>query len=231
MATIARWIERHIAPERAASTIPDPVERRMTMPPSAMVLAAGLGTRLRPLTDRIPKPLVEVAGPAPLIDHVLGRLEEAGVEHAVVNAHYKAAMIAAHLEGRRRPRIELSVEDDLLETGGGVTKALHSSASASFVVNSDIVWLDGASVALRRLADAWDDAAMDALLLLQRVTTAVGYEGRGDFALDPLGVPRRRHEREVVPYVFAGIQILHRRLFAAAPAGPSSRSTFSTTPR
>jgi N-acetyl-alpha-D-muramate 1-phosphate uridylyltransferase len=190
----------------------------MTIPATAMVLAAGLGTRLRPITDRMPKPLVPVGGRT-LLDRALDRLEEVEVERAVVNAHYKAEMIAEHLKGRRRPRIELSLEDELLETGGGVAKALPLLGEYFYVVNSDILWLDGASIALRRLAEAWDDASMDALLLLQRVATAVGYEGNGDFLLDPLGVPRRRPEREVAPLLFAGVQILHRRLFAGAPRG------------
>jgi N-acetyl-alpha-D-muramate 1-phosphate uridylyltransferase len=182
------------------------------VPKSAMVLAAGLGTRLRPVTDHLPKPLVEVAGQT-LLDHALDRLAAAGVERVVVNLHYKGEMIAARLTRRSRPRIELSREETLLETGGGVKHALPLLGDSFFVVNGDIIWLDGLTPALARLAGAFNQRKMDAVLLLQRTVTAIGYEGRGDYFLDPAGTPRRRVEREVAPYIFAGIQILHRRLF------------------
>jgi MurNAc alpha-1-phosphate uridylyltransferase len=178
-----------------------------------MVLAAGLGKRLRPVTDHLPKPLVEVAGRA-LLDHAIDRLAAADVERVVVNLHYKGEMIAAHLAGRDWPRIEFSRETTLLETGGGVKNALPVLDDAFFVVNGDIVWLDGLAPALSRLAAAFDPQKMDAVLLLQRTITATGYEGRGDYFLDPLGLPTRRAEREVAPYIFAGVQVLHRRLFA-----------------
>jgi MurNAc alpha-1-phosphate uridylyltransferase len=183
-----------------------------------MVLAAGLGTRLRPITDTIPKPLVEINGRS-LIDHALDRLVAAGVEHVIVNIHYKAAMIADHLARRDHPRIELSEEIELLDTGGGVARALPLLGEAFFVVNSDVFWLDGEDPALLRLAAAFDPAAMDAVLLLQRTATAVGYDGNGDYFLDVSGNPRRRREGEVAPYLFAGIQLLHRRLFDEVP-GP-----------
>jgi MurNAc alpha-1-phosphate uridylyltransferase len=183
-----------------------------------MVLAAGLGTRLRPITDTIPKPLVEINGRS-LIDHAIDRLVLAGVEHVVVNIHYKAAMIAAHLSRRGHPRIELSEEAELLDTGGGVALALPLLGEAFYVVNSDVFWLDGPESALLRLAAAFDPRAMDGVLLLQPTTTAVGYDGSGDYFLDAEGNPRRRREAEVAPYLFAGIQLLHRRLFDAA-AGP-----------
>ncbi len=189
-----------------------------TPPRSAMVLAAGLGTRLRPVTETVPKPLVEVNGRA-LIDHAIDRLALAGVERVVVNTHYKAAMMAAHLARRDHPRIELSEEAELLDTGGGVARARPLLGEAFFVVNSDVFWLDGKELALLRLASAFDPASMDAVLLLQRRVTAIGYEGDGDFFLDPAGRPRRRREREVAPYLFAGIQLLHRRLFDEVP-GP-----------
>jgi MurNAc alpha-1-phosphate uridylyltransferase len=188
---------------------------------TAMVLAAGLGKRMRPITERIPKPLVELRGRT-LLDHALDRVEDAGVGRAIVNTHYKGEMIAAHLAGRRSPRITLSPEAELLETGGGVAKALPLLGERFFVLNADVFWLDGASSALRRLAAAWDEASTDALLLVHRVTRAIGYDGLGDFLLDPAGVPRRRSEREIAPFVFAGVQILHRRLFARAPAGAFS---------
>lgn len=190
----------------------------MKIPQTAMVLAAGLGLRMRPITDHIPKPLVRVAERT-LLDRALDHLEAAGVERAVVNAHYRAEQIVEHLKARTRPRIEISLEEELLETGGGVAKALPLLGETFFVVNSDIMWLDGKVPALVRLARAWDPERMDALLLMQRTATAVGYEGLGDYVLDPLGLPRRRREREVAPFLFAGVQILHRRLFDGAPAG------------
>ncbi len=177
-----------------------------------MVLAAGLGTRMRPVSDHLPKPLIEIAGQT-LLDHAIERLEAAGVERVVVNLHYKGDMIAARLARRSRPRIELSREETLLETGGGVKHALPLLGDSFFVVNGDIMWLDALQPALRRLASAFNPKKLDAVLLLQRTVTAIGYEGRGDYFLDAAGTPRRRGEREIAPYIFAGIQILHRRLF------------------
>ncbi|HZU88016.1 MAG TPA: nucleotidyltransferase family protein [Stellaceae bacterium] len=181
-------------------------------PKSAMVLAAGLGTRLRPMTEHLPKPLIEVGG-RPLIDHALDRLALAGVARVVVNAHYRAAMIAAHLAGRDHPRIAISEEPELLDTGGGVRRALPLLDETFFVVNGDVLWLDSRDYALSRLARAFDPERMDAVLLLQRTVGAVGYDGFGDYFFDAAGRPRRRREREVAPYLFAGIQLLHRRLF------------------
>jgi len=183
-------------------------------PKTAMVLAAGLGKRLRPVTDHRPKPLVEVAGKS-LLDHALDRLATAGVGRVVVNLHYRGEMIAAHLAARTNPRIALSREDTLLETGGGVKHALCLLGDVFFVVNGDVLWLDGLTSALSRLARTFRAEEMDALLLLQRTISAIGYEGIGDYFLDPLGRPRRRGEREVAPYIFAGIQILHRRIFCS----------------
>jgi N-acetyl-alpha-D-muramate 1-phosphate uridylyltransferase len=181
-----------------------------------MVLAAGLGTRLRPVTETLPKPLIEVYDRA-LIDHAIDRLAVAGVECVVVNIHYKAAMLRAHLAGRRYPRIILSEEHELLDTGGGVAQALPFLGEAFFVVNGDVVWFDNEEPALLRLAHSFDPIDTDAVLLLQRTSTAVGYDGRGDYFLDPLGRPRRRRECHSVPYLFAGIQLLHRRIFADLP--------------
>ncbi len=195
----------------------------MTRPLTGMALAAGLGTRLRPITDSIPKPLVRLGGRT-LLDHAIDRLEAAGVETVVVNTHYRGDQITAHLAKRSRPRIVISEEADLLETGGGVRNALPLLGEHFYVVNSDIVWLDGTVPALERLARAWDETEMDALLLLQRTTTAIGYEGLGDYFLDPLGMPRRRREREIGPYIFAGVQILHRRLFDGLEAMPAKFS-------
>ena len=191
----------------------------IVLPRSAMVLAAGLGTRLRPVTETVPKPLVEINGRA-LIDHAIDRLALAGVERVVVNTHYKAAMLAAHLARRGHPRIELSEEAELLDTGGGVARALPLLGEAFFVVNGDVFWLDGKESALLRLASAFDPACMDAVILVQPTATAIGYEGDGDYFLDAAGRPRRRREGEVAPYLFAGIQLLHRRLFDEVP-GPT----------
>jgi N-acetyl-alpha-D-muramate 1-phosphate uridylyltransferase len=184
----------------------------IAVPKSAMVLAAGLGTRLRPISDTLPKPLVEIGGRA-LLDHAIDRLTQVGVERVVVNVHYKAEMVTARLAARSDPQIEISKEDELLETGGGVARALPLLGECFFVVNSDVLWLDGTDHALARLAAAFDPTRMDAILLLQRTVSAVGYEGSGDYFLDPLGVPRRRGEREISPYIFAGVQLLHCRIF------------------
>ena len=188
------------------------------IPKTAMVLAAGLGTRLRPITDMVPKPLVEIAGHT-LLDHAIDRLELVAVDKVVVNLHYKAEMLAAHLSSRKTPRIELSLEPELLETGGGVRRALPLLGEYFFVVNSDVLWLDGKDHALARLATAFDAERSDAVLLFQRSVGAIGYEGLGDYFLDPLGMPQRRGEREVAPFIFAGIQLLHRRLFDGVAEG------------
>lgn len=191
-------------------------------PDRAMVLAAGKGLRLRPLTLSRPKPLVEVAGKT-MLDGVLDHLAAAGVEVAVVNAHHLAHMIEGHLQGRLWPRIHLSREATLLETGGGVRIALPLLGERPFfVANGDVIWRDGKVPALRRLAEAFEDARMDALLLLQATAGTVGYEGPGDFVMDQLGRLRRRAEGEVAPFLFAGVQILAPRLFAGVPEGPFS---------
>ncbi len=190
-----------------------------------MILAAGLGRRMRPLTETIPKALLKVAG-RPLIDHVLDRLEAFGVREAVVNTHHLGHLIAAHLAVRRSPRIHLSRESAPLETGGGIGNALELLGDAPFfAVNADVVWLDGPTPALERMSSAWNDDAMDALLLTATTVHAHGYAGRGDYFVDPLGLLRRRAERDVVPYAFTGIQLLHPRLFAGAPDGAFSLNT------
>ena len=191
------------------------------VPHSAMVLAAGLGERMRPLTERMPKPLVAVAGKA-LIDHALDRLADAGVERAVVNVHYLADMIERHLAGRTRPRIVISDERrQLLGTGGGVVKALPALGREPFLhVNSDSIWIDGVRPNLARLIEAFDPARMDALLLLAPLSTSIGYAGRGDFHMDPDGRLRRRGESDVAPFIYAGVAIFRPELFQGAPAGP-----------
>lgn len=152
-------------------------------PKTATVLAAGFGTRMRPLTDRMPKPLVRVAGKA-LLDHVLDRLAEAGVERAVVNVHHFAEQMIDHIESRTQPRIVISDERGLLlDTGGAVVKALPELGAAPFFhLNADTIWIDGVKPNLARLAEAFDAASMDALLLLAPTAGSVGYGGRGDFA-------------------------------------------------
>jgi MurNAc alpha-1-phosphate uridylyltransferase len=191
-------------------------------PGRAMVLAAGLGLRMRPITEHLPKPLIAIGGRT-LLDRILDRLAAAGVAEAVVNTHYLGPMIADHLAARRRPRIRLSPEEALLETGGGITRALPLLGPGHFfAINGDVLWRDGAVPALHALAAAWDGEAMDALLLLQPIETAVGYHGPGDFFREADGRLVRRGDASRAPYIFAGLQILHPRLFAAAPAGPFS---------
>lgn len=193
------------------------------LPRTAMVLAAGRGVRMRPLTLHRPKPLVELAGKA-LLDHVLDRLADAGVARAVVNVHYLADQVIAHLAPRTRPQIIISDERDmLLDTGGGVVKALTAlGADAFFHVNSDTVWTEPEQPALRRLAEAWNDAAMDMLLLLAQPDRSLGYEGAGDFVLASDGRLRRRQAAEGPSPVYMGAAILHPRIFGDAPAGAFS---------
>ena len=191
----------------------------MYQPKTAMLLAAGLATRLRPLSLERPKALMEVAG-KPLLDHALDRLAEVGVTRAVVNAHYLADQIERHLAGRKKPAITISHEEPILDTGGGIAKALPLLGSDPFyAINAKIVWRGGREEALRRLAAIWDDAKMDALLLLQPTVTAVGYEGPGDLNMDQFGALRFRESQEIAPFVYASIQIVHPRLFAGAPGG------------
>jgi N-acetyl-alpha-D-muramate 1-phosphate uridylyltransferase len=189
-------------------------------PRTAMVLAAGLGERMRPLTDRLPKPLVRVSGKA-LLDHVLDRLAAAGIERAVVNVHYLANQIERHVAGRAKPQIAISDERAaLLGTGGGVVKALDKLGAEPFIhVNSDTIWIDGARPNLERLAEAFDPATMDALLLLAPVASSIGYAGRGDFSMTADGRLVRRGDNETAPFVYAGAALLRPALFADAPAG------------
>ena len=188
-----------------------------------MVLAAGLGTRMRPLTDNMPKPLVKVAG-RPLIDHVLDRLVEAGVERAVVNVHHFADQMQQHLSRRTAPQIVISDERGLLlGTGGGVKKALPELGEAPFFhINSDAIWIEGVRPNLVRLAEAYDATSMDALLLLAPTTGSIGYVGRGDFAMASDGRLRKRAEQELAPFVYAGAAILSPTLFSGAPKGEFS---------
>jgi MurNAc alpha-1-phosphate uridylyltransferase len=188
-----------------------------------MVLAAGLGTRMRPLTDTRPKPMVEVCG-TPLIDHVLERLSQAGVERAVVNLHHHADLLEAHLAARTRPAITLSDERvTLLDSGGGVKKALPQLDDGPFfVINADTIWIEGLRPNLQALADSFDESCMDGILLLAATACSIGYDGRGDFTLNSDGHLMRRPEGGVVPFVYAGAAVLHPRLFANSPDGAFS---------
>jgi MurNAc alpha-1-phosphate uridylyltransferase len=197
-----------------------------TTPRTAMVLAAGLGTRMRPLTDTRPKPLVEVMGKA-LLDHMLDRLADAGVEMAVLNVHYLAEQIERHVATRKKPRVVISDErGQILGTGGGVVKALTQLGNAPFFhVNSDSIWIEGVTPNLSRLASTFDAATMDALLLLAPTAGSVGYSGRGDFTMAPDGMLTRRDERDVAPFVYAGAAILTPAMFKDAPQGEFSLTT------
>ena len=187
---------------------------------TAMVLAAGLGTRMLPLTETRPKPLVKVAG-KPLIDHVLDRLEAAGVAKAVVNAHYFADALEAHVKARKAPAITNSDERALLlETGGGMAKALPLLPDPFFAVNADNIWVDGPRDAFGELSAAWDPKAMDALLLVVPHSGARNFNGKGDFTMDPLGRLARRRSGRIAPFIFTGIQLVSHRLLRDAPHGP-----------
>jgi N-acetyl-alpha-D-muramate 1-phosphate uridylyltransferase len=190
------------------------------IPRRAMILAAGFGTRMQPLTDSLPKPLVAVGG-KPLINHVLDRLAAVGVETAVVNVHHMADQIEEHLKPRRVPSVVISDERKaLLGTGGAVLKALpHLGEEPFFHVNSDTIWIDGVKPNLERLAAAFDQRTMDVLLLLAPTATSVGYAGAGDYAMESDGRLRPRTEREVVPFVYSGVAILAPALFSTAPKG------------
>ncbi|HBF54457.1 MAG TPA: mannose-1-phosphate guanylyltransferase, partial [Afipia sp.] len=192
-------------------------------PVSAMVLAAGLGVRMRPLTDNMPKPLVSVAG-KPLLDHVLDRLAEVSVTTAVVNVHYLPDQIVQHVKGRTAPRVIISDERDVvLGTGGGVVKALPLLGDAPFYhLNSDTMWIDGVQSNLARLAEAFDPARMDILLLMAPTSHSIGYSGCGDYAMLTDGALRKRKEHQVVPFVYAGAAIMSPAIFRNAPAGEFS---------
>ena len=198
---------------------------RNALPHAAMVMAAGLGTRMRPYNGQIPKPLVTVSGKA-LIDHVLDRLAEAGVARAVVNVHHLADHIERHIAGRKAPEIVISDERaELLGTAGGPVNAMPLLGGGPFfLVNSDTIWIDGVRPNLVRLASVFDAASMDALLLMAPTATATGYSGRGDFSMAADGRLKRRGERDVVPFVYAGAAILAPAFFKGVGKGPSSMS-------
>jgi MurNAc alpha-1-phosphate uridylyltransferase len=188
-----------------------------------MIMAAGLGTRMRPLTTNLPKPLVEVRG-KPLIDHAIDRLVHAGVKLIVVNVHYRADLLKAHLAKRTDVEIRISDETDvLLGTGGGIVKALpYFEGHPFFVHNSDSIWVEGIGRALQRMQALWNPDEMDALLLLASMVTALGFEGLGDFYLDPEGRVARVGELQSSPFAYPGVQIVHPRIFENAPQGEFS---------
>lgn len=200
---------------------PNPVDTPIR---TAMVLAAGLGKRMRPLTASRPKPLIEVAK-KPLLDHVLDHLRAAGIKRVVVNVHYLADAIEAHLRTRVKD-LEVVISDErkqLLETGGGLAKALPLIEDDQFlVVNSDNYWVDGPIDAIRLLGQRWDAETMDALLLTVPLARAHCHNGRGDFHMDPIGRLSRRKPGKVAPFVYTGVQVISRRLFADVPEGSFS---------
>ncbi len=195
----------------------------MRYPKKAMVMGAGLGKRMLPLTRDIPKPLV-IFNSKPLIDHVLDGLGDAGIQTAVVNTHYHADKMHSHLSHRMAPEIIISHEDDeLLETGGGAKKALHHFENDPFVIhNSDSIWAEGTKSNIQDLISHWDSEKMDCLLMLALISRSIGYQGRGDFYIEPDGKLRRRAPEETLPFVFAGVSIIHPKLFQNSPDGAFS---------
>ncbi len=196
----------------------------MTFPKMAMVLSAGLGLRMRPLSEHTPKPLLKV-GAKTMLDHTLDALARAGVESVAVNTHWLGEQVEAHVKARSgSPQCTLVHEDPVLETGGGIHNALQQNLLANdapfFAVNADQIWIDGEASALTRLAQAWNDAEMDALLLLQPCSNAIGYEGAGDFIMDQNGRLSRGGGESAM--VYTGVQLLHPRLFKGAPGGAYS---------
>jgi MurNAc alpha-1-phosphate uridylyltransferase len=189
-------------------------------PATAMVLAAGLGLRMRPITEKIPKPLVEVAGKT-LLDHVLDKLVAIGVEKTVVNVHYLPDQIIRHVADRQHPRIVISDErNEILGTGGGVVKALPQLGDQPFFhMNADTMWIDGVRPNLARLAEAFDPARMDMLMLMAPTASSIGYDGRGDYTMSADGSLHKRKEKQIAPFVYAGAAIMSPQLFASAPAG------------
>ena len=213
-------------PARTLSIRPNPA---VAVPETAMVMAAGLGKRMRPLTATRPKPLVEVAG-KPLIDHVFDRLRAAGVKRAVVNVHYLADALEAHLKARVKD-IELVISDErgrLMETGGGLVKARALLGDAPFVcINSDNLWIDGPIDAIRQLAAQWDDARMDFLQLVVPLARANNHGGKGDWRMDSHGrITERRKPGRIAPFVNTGVQLIHPRAITGAPEGPFSTNLF-----
>lgn len=189
---------------------------------TAMVMAAGMGKRMRPLTATMPKPMVRVAG-KPLIDHALDRLSESGVTRAVVNVHYLADALEAHVLERDMPKVAISDERDaLLETGGGLIKAQGDLPNPFFCLNADNIWLDGPRSAFHDLSARWNPDEMDALLLLVSHARAENFAGKGDFYMDPVGKLKRRASGRIAPFIYTGIQLVSKRLLRDAPEGKFS---------
>jgi MurNAc alpha-1-phosphate uridylyltransferase len=191
-------------------------------PDTAVILSAGLGTRMRPLTLEVPKPLLKLEG-QPILAHTLRRLRQAGVTHILVNAHHLAGQIADFIKSY--PEVTLSIEDELLETGGAITAMRTKNLlpeNPFYIINGDAFWVDGPTDTLTRLATAFDSQKMDVMLLLARAAGAVAETGRGDFLWPRGGKIKRREERDVAPYLFAGVQIVAPALFADAPPPPFS---------
>lgn len=203
--------------------MPNQKNSRGLVSKTAMVLAAGLGKRMLPLTESMPKPLVRVHGKA-LIDHALDALARVEVEKAVVNVHYLADKIEEHLKGRKTPAITISDErSDLLDSGGGVAKALGELGESPFyVLNADSFWIEGYRPNLGHLADQWNPKRMDILMLVAGVASSVGYQGMGDFTMDPEGRLKRRGERHTAPFAYAGAAIVKPEIFTNLPGGPFS---------
>lgn len=189
---------------------------------TAMVMAAGLGKRMRPLTASQPKPLVRVAG-KPLVDHALDRLADAGVMRAVVNVHYLADALEAHVLERKAPQVIISDERDaLLETGGGLIKAREHLPDPFFCLNADNIWLEGPRDAFHDLSARWNADDMDALLLVVPHARASNFGGPGDFYMDPRGKLSRRKPGRIAPFIYTGIQLISQRLLRDAPEGKFS---------
>ncbi len=215
-----------MTPKRTLSLRPDPGG---TVPETAMVMAAGIGKRMRPLTATRPKPLVQVAGQT-LLDHVFDRLRAAGIKRAVVNVHYLADSLEAHLKNRVKG-IDVVISDErqeLMETGGGIVKARELIGKEPFVVvNADNLWIDGPADTIKLLASRWDDEVMDALLLVVPLARAHNHGGLGDFHLDANGrITGRRKPGRVAPFVYTGVQILSPRVIQDWPEGPFSTNLF-----
>ena len=189
---------------------------------TAMVMAAGLGKRMRPLTATTPKPMVRVAG-KPLIDHALDRLADSGVDKAVVNIHYLGDALEAHVLERERPKVTISDERDaLLETGGGMIKAQDHLPDPFYCLNADNIWLDGPRSAFHDLSARWNPDEMDALLLVVSHARAANFSGPGDFYMDPVGRLKRRSPGRIAPFIYTGIQLVSKRLLRDAPEGKFS---------
>jgi MurNAc alpha-1-phosphate uridylyltransferase len=195
----------------------------MTAITKAMILAAGLGTRMAPLTATRPKPLIELRGKA-LIDYAIDRFVQHGVKLVVVNVHYLADQLVAHLKKRKDVEIRICDEREaILDTGGAIAKALpYFDGEPFFTHNSDSLWVEGMGAALQRMRERWNPQTMDALMLLAPTVSAIGFDGRGDFEMDSLGALKRRAEMTLAPFVWTGVQIVHPRLFDGAPKGKFS---------